>query len=292
MYKKFLFTLTPLFIFLYSFGQNSILWKVTNENTKYTSYILGTYHLMGSGFVDSYPILKEKINKSDIVITETKIDRVKAMEYYNSRQPSKMLETVLSAEDLEYLKEIFKNGKIDLEKFSPGELLMKLQVYYPKYKCNAIKSDDTLVIDEYVQYIGDQNQKKSYFLETDSFGLEKLTELTKIYDWKFFKKNISGILKRYRSQEIDESQCLFANQYTSFNLDYKFTTSCNSNLLEISASNELVKSRNTSWMKKIPFLLENNNCFIAVGLMHLYYDCGLLEQLKKLGYKVEKVEMK
>ena len=108
----------------------------------------------------------------------------------------------------------------------------------------------------------------------------------------FSKKNISGILKRYRSQEIDESQCLFANQYTSFNLDYKFTTSCNSNLLEISASNELVKSRNTSWMKKIPFLLENNNCFIAVGLMHLYYDCGLLEQLKKLGYKVEKVEMK
>ena len=44
-------------------------------------------------------------------------------------------------------------------------------------------------------------------------------------------------------------------------------------------------------MKQLPSLLETNNCFIAVGLGHLYYDFGLLEQLKKLGYIVEEVKM-
>ncbi|MEO7445886.1 MAG: TraB/GumN family protein [Ferruginibacter sp.] len=292
MYKKNLLTLFPLFLFMSSFGQNSILWKVTNTKTKYTSYILGTYHLIGSGFVDSYPTIKEKINKADLIITETKLDRLKSREYYNSRQSSNMLSTVLPQEDIDYLKEIFKKGKIDLEKFTPGEILLKLHAFYPKFKCSAIKNDDTLVIDEYIQYLGNQNQKKSYFLETDSFGLEKITELTKAYDWKFFKRKIPGILKRYKSNDIEESLCLFANQYTSFDLDYKLNASCNKNQKGIAGTSKMMKTRNIDWMKQIPLLLENNNCFIAVGLFHLYYDCGILEQLKKIGYEVEKVEMK
>ena len=292
MNKKILVTLLPLILFICSFGQNSILWKVTNTKTKYTSYILGTYHLIGSGFVDAYPVIKEKINEADLVITETKLDRLKSKDYYNSRQSSTMLSTVLPQQDIDYLKEIFKKGKIDIEKFTPGEILLKLQAFYPKFKCNSIKNDDTLVIDEYIQYLGNQNQKKPYYLETDSFGLEKITELTKAYDWEFFKKYIPGILKKYRSKEIDESQCLFANQYTSFDLDYKFNASCNSNQKGLAGDSELTRTRNIDWMKQIPPLLENNNCFIAVGLFHLYYECGILEQLKKLGYEVEKVEMK
>ncbi len=292
MYKKILLTIFPLFLLLYSFAQNSILWKVTNSKTNYTSYILGSYHLIGSSFVDSYPVIKEKFNKADLVITETKLDKEKSREYYNVRPSSEMINTVLPKEDVDYIKDIFKKGKIDIEKFTPGELLVRLQAFYPKFKCDAIKNDDSLVIDQYIQYLADQSEKKNYFLETDSFGLEKITELTKAYDWKFFKNYIPGILKKYRSKDIDEAQCQFANEYTSFDLDYKFGTSCDSKDKGLAGDVELTKARNLDWMHQLPPLLENNNCFIAVGLYHLYYECGLLEQLKKLGYEVEKVEMK
>ncbi|WP_312820240.1 hypothetical protein [Kaistella carnis] len=52
METKRLFTLISLLIFFLSFGQNSVLWKVTNKNTALTSFILGTYHLAGQEFVN------------------------------------------------------------------------------------------------------------------------------------------------------------------------------------------------------------------------------------------------
>ncbi|WP_394343630.1 TraB/GumN family protein [Flavobacterium cerinum] len=42
----------------------------------------------------------------------------------------------------------------------------------------------------------------------------------------------------------------------------------------------------------MPGLVKNNSCFIAVGLAHLRYKCGLIEQLRYLGYSVERVTMK
>ncbi len=292
MYKKTLLT-TLLLCFLFcSFAQNSILWKVSNSKSSYVSYILGTYHLAGNSFIDSFPVIKEKLKFSNLVITETKLDREKSREYYNVRPSSNMLSTVLKQEDIDYLKDIFKNGKIDIEKFTPGEILVRLQAFYPRFKCSAIKNNDTLVIDQYIQYLADKNQKKSYFLETDSFGLEKITELTKGIDWNTFKNYIPVILNKYRSENIDESQCVFADEYTSFDLDYKFESSCGSNEKGLPGDDELTKARNLDWMKQLPPLLENNNCFIAVGLYHLYYECGILAQLKKAGYEVEKVEMK
>jgi uncharacterized protein YbaP (TraB family) len=38
--------------------------------------------------------------------------------------------------------------------------------------------------------------------------------------------------------------------------------------------------------------LENRNCFIAVGLSHLMYKCGLINQLKELGYTITPIEIK
>ena len=146
-------------------------------------------------------------------------------------------------------------------------------------------------MDEYVQYLGNQNHKKAYYFETDSFQLEKITAMTKMYDWKFFKRKIPALLKKYRSKNIDENLCQLANQYTSFNLDYKFSTNRSTNQKRVSGNSESVKKRNDDWMKQLPSLLETNNCFIAVGLGHLYFDFGLLEQLKKLGYIVEEVKM-
>ncbi|MEP6677076.1 MAG: TraB/GumN family protein [Ferruginibacter sp.] len=292
MYKQIYLPLLLSFFMFSSSAQNTVLWKVTDTHSSKTSYILGTYHLIGSGFIDSYPVIKEKINAADVVITETKMERVKAREYYNSRPSSERWGLVLSTDDMDYIKEIFKHGKIDIEKFTPGELYVKLLAFYPKYKCNSIKNEDTLSMDEYIQYLGNQDHKKAYYFETDSFQLEKITAITNVYDWAFFKKNIPAVLKKYRSKDIDPEQCQLANQYASFNLDYKFSTTWSASLKGVVGNSELIKKRDDDWMKQIPSLLENNNCFIAVGLLHLYFDCGLLEQLKKRGYLIEEVKMK
>jgi uncharacterized protein YbaP (TraB family) len=42
----------------------------------------------------------------------------------------------------------------------------------------------------------------------------------------------------------------------------------------------------------LPGELDGHNCFIDVGMQHLCNRCGLIVQLRALGYTVEPVEMR
>jgi uncharacterized protein YbaP (TraB family) len=273
-------------------GQKTILWKVTNPNTKNISYLLGTYHLFGESFVDSLPLIKEKIQGSNFVITETKIDKVKSSAYYNSRPVSTALSDNLPKEDVDFITNIFKQrpGQIDVSKYTAGELFVKLQSLYPTYKCSVINKKNKLAMDEYIQQLGNQSQKQLYYFETDTLQLELFTKAVSAYDWKFFKKNIHALLDKYKKEIPDENLCTLANEYSSFEIDYKFEEPCavsnSKNATEI-----LLNKRNEEWMQTLLPFLEKNSCFIAVGLLHLKTQCGIIEKLKARGYKIEPITL-
>lgn len=286
-----LLTISLFFCSTISFGQNTILWKVTNSNNKNISYLLGTYHQFGESFIDSLPVIKEKLQASDLIITEVKVDRAKWAELYNARPSSDTLSTILSKKDIEFITGILKKGQVDISKYTPGELIAKLQSNFPMTICNAINKTDKKLMDEYVQLLGSQLQKQLYYFETDSFQIDIVKQTLQMYDWNFFKKNVPALLDIYRNGKQNESLCSFPNQYASFTLDYKFEEDCNV-LKDAKVNEDLVKKRNEDWMQKLPSLLEHNNCFIAVGLKHFYTKCGLIQRLKGLGYTVEPVTMK
>jgi len=52
----------------------------------------------------------------------------------------------------------------------------------------------------------------------------------------------------------------------------------------------LNKKRNQQWLEKLPALMKEKPSFIAVGCAHLAGEDGLIEGLRKLGYKVEPVK--
>jgi uncharacterized protein YbaP (TraB family) len=287
MHRK-LLTIAFLLFTSITFAQNTILWKVTKAESSKVSYLLGTYHFFGNSFVDSLPVIREKLNACDLVVTEVKIDRARTIAYYNSRPSSTELSAALSEDDFNYIATLFKNSGVDITKFSPGELFVRLSAAYPKFKCSVINANDKLIMDEYIQQLGNEQHKTEYYFETDSFQLEKMYEATKVYDWKFFKKSMPPLLAQYRSKTPDKALCAFPEQYASFTVDYRFKDECQ----QFNGSDVLIKNRNEDWMQKLPALLEKNNCFIAVGLAHLYFKCGLIEKLRALGYTVEPVAMK
>ena len=45
-------------------------------------------------------------------------------------------------------------------------------------------------------------------------------------------------------------------------------------------------------MQTIPGYLETNNCFIIVGLSHLMYACGLINQLRERGFTLTPINVK
>jgi uncharacterized protein YbaP (TraB family) len=69
----------------------------------------------------------------------------------------------------------------------------------------------------------------------------------------------------------------------NFDFNYTFEEQCNSaNIIE----------RNKAWMPVILETLKDQSAFIAVGLLHLSGDCGLIQQLRQNGYKVDPVILK
>ncbi len=200
------------------FGQNTILWKIRNANSNYISYLLGSNHLFGSSFVDSYPIIKEKLSSCDLVITETEINRIKIAEYYNSRNYLDTLSSVLSKEDLNFVSNIFKSKGINVLKLTPGELYIKLLNYFPKYKCKELIQTDSLTMDEYVQYLGSKYQKSLYYFETDLFQVSILNGVFKQYDWPYFKAIIPSGLAKYKKGNTNKNTCAFVKQYASLRL--------------------------------------------------------------------------
>lgn len=280
-----------LFFATVASAQHTILWKITAPSSKRVSYLLGTYHLFGNSFVDSLPVIREKLQECSMVITETRMERDRIRSYYNARPGSDTIYSVLSKEDIDLVASVFKKGQINITQFTPGEIFAKMQAFYPKYKCAVLNRGDSGSMDEYIQQMGAQQQKTLYYLETDSLQMEKLSLATSQFDWTFFKRNMPAVLARYRSTKPDDKLCAMMNEYASFAMDYQFKKKCN--ILNNAASNEaLIVSRNADWMQKLPPLLENNTCFIAVGIAHLYATCGLPEQLKQLGYTVEPISMK
>jgi hypothetical protein len=237
-------------------------------------------------------VIKEKIKNTDIIITETKMDRLVYKESFKNRPSSDSLFIVLSKEDADYIAGLFRKTTAEISKYTAGELLIKLQTNYPRLRCSVINKKDTLTMDEYTQIIGRRLGKQSYNLETDSFQVGKINGALAKYDWAFFKRNAPLILSLYRNKKTNEVSCYALNQYASFAIDYKFKETCNFLKGTVMTNDEFVKKRNEDWMRQLPGLLEKNNCFIAVGFGHLCNQCGLIKQLESLGYIIEPVSMK
>ena len=54
---------------------------------------------------------------------------------------------------------------------------------------------------------------------------------------------------------------------------------------------ELLVKRNESWIQKMTELMKDKSVFFAVGAAHLCGEEGLIELIKKKGYRVEGMKL-
>lgn len=58
---------------------------------------------------------------------------------------------------------------------------------------------------------------------------------------------------------------------------------------EAAWTKQLLSERNKLWLKKLEGQFEKERCFVAVGAAHLMKEHGLVEGLRRMGYKVSPV---
>ncbi|WP_207535681.1 TraB/GumN family protein [Desertivirga arenae] len=291
---KLLNLITAMVIALQSIAQsgtseNGLLWEISGKGLQESSYLYGTYHLMGKSFTDTLPGLMKAFQHSKLIVGEVVIEDEMAM-------AQKMMPYMtLQGKGL--------NEILSPSEFSEVDAVMTAKTGAPLTVYNAFKpttvqillvakiapgniSPDNPGLDIFFQKEGAKNGKKVAGLET----IEKQSALllnTPI------EKQKEDLLKTVRENEryANESKKLF-DAYKSENLseiEKLIRESPDSSAEQLKT---LLIDRNKEWVKLLPDFLNKGNVFLAVGAGHLPGKEGIIELLKTAGYTVRPVSLK
>jgi uncharacterized protein YbaP (TraB family) len=265
-----------------TFAQSTILWKVVHQQTNKESFLLGTLHQMGNSFVDSIPIIADKLKVSEIAIFETFNHSERIKERLNSRSHNYEYKEVLKQKEIEYIQNLFDSLGVPISKLSPIEALIKMDQIYVETICGTVKPyDNWNHFDNYLVDKATQYEVELMELENDSIQLSDINSAVEKYNYADFKKALKREIKSLQKGKVNTQRCQYVWNYMNFDLDYQFNVEC--------SKSRGLKARNDEWISVIEPILSEKSAFLVVGIMHLFGNCGLISQLRAKGYLVEPI---
>jgi uncharacterized protein len=266
--------------------ENSLLWEVTGKGLKEPSYLFGTFHLLGSEFIDSLSHVKARFNESKTLAGEMVFDNSMTEKMMKAAvMQDTTLQNLLSEEEYAktsaWLKELTGMDLRIFDTYNPAMIqLMMVALLQQKLNKKAI-----VPMDLYFQNLGKDN-KKIVGLESFEDQVEVLFSKTSYHQQarhlvEFVNEKESSIEmlvnmnRLYRQEDLAALMKMF------------FTTSYSS-----AEQNALLDDRNQKWMTILPGLFQEQRTFVAIGALHLPGENGLVHLLRKAGYTVRPVKSK
>jgi len=266
--------------------ENTLLWRISGKNLATPSYLFGTIHMICGNDIQLSDSLKSAIRQSDKVYLELDMDNIFELMGVITKMKMKgdtTLADLMTAADYEKVKTFFKNQKTPLP-FS------MLETYKPLVAASTLMQssmdcDNPISMEQLIMQEAKSKNKKINGLETMSYQMsifdsipyklqaKQLVDYVNNYG-KDDNKEFEELTEAYRKQQLSKLEELTKKEDMGME---RFT--------EI-----LLYQRNINWVNKLKDLLLNNALVIAVGAGHLPGDKGVINLLKKAGYKVEPVK--
>lgn len=280
------------FILFLSFNANAqLFWKITGNGLTKPSYLFGTHHLIEKEQIKNFDKALTICKDADAVVGEITLAD-KAGNQMKMMQGSVMQGTtykeLMSEEDYTLVDNEFKQlmgaGLDQLGTLKPM-MLNTLFVVMNYIKLNNLTKQPE-AIDNIFQKTAIENGKKVLAVETmdqqidilfNSISLNRQAEIL-VKDIKEKDKGIDDLKK------LNEL-------YLAGDLIGAENLNSENDSMTPEEENIIIYNRNNNWMKQIPELIKTQQCFIAVGFLHLAGETGLINQLKNEGYKVDAVEL-
>lgn len=287
--KKLMTSLFTTFLFvLMSFGQtepkSSLLWEITGNDLKQPSYLFGTIHIICKEDFFLPPAVTEKFTNADQVFLELDMDDpmmiLKMMQLLQlpKGQTIKQLfgDSAFQEFDKKY-KEITGGSAMMFNTFKPFMLMSMLTE--KSLNCPSRESYEQTFI-----AMAARQKKNIKGLETiedqvavfdsipDSTEIANLKNM--VWDFEKGKEEFKKLVAVYKTQDVDSM--------------YRLTNQ-SPELME--AENELLVKRNSKWIPVMKTNMQKTSCFFAVGAAHLGGDIGVINLLRKQGYKVKPVKL-
>lgn len=268
--------------------KSSLLWKIEHPETKEVSYIFGTYHLIGSDYLEQNPKVEKAYTEAKTVVVETVLDSsamltvaMKAMMFDNS-----LKNLVDSADYLLLQQEIEPIIGMPIAQFDNIKPIM-LSTMYTVAKAQEVTPEDFAFegtpIDFFFAENGKETGKKVVALETAMEQAEIL------FDSQTVEEQAAALVESVKAEMEDNLSSEVLDAYKEQDLDrlWKLTQDGDESMGEMTL---LLDDRNQKWIPKLKPLLEEGDVFIAVGALHLPGETGVLKLLKKEGFKVKSVK--
>ena len=271
-----------------SSSENTLLWRVSGKGLSQPSYIFGTIHLLCADDLGLSDSLRAAIRTSDKVYLELDMDNM--FEMMGAIQKMKMrndttLSDLLSDSDYQKVKTFFAGRKSIvpfsiLETYKP--MLAASMVMQSAFDCAEAISMEQLIMQQ-----AKQNRKEIKGMETMAYQLS-------IFDSIPYKVQANQLLSFINDTDSDEKASKeyqeMASAYRSQELD-KLEKLINKDEFGMEGfADLLLYNRNSNWVRKMDKIFASGGAVIAVGAGHLPGQKGVLNLLKKAGYKVEPVQ--
>lgn len=291
---------TLMLVLACTVAQAQILYRIDGNGLEKPSYIVGTYHLAPSTFVDSIPGARAAFDAVEQVYGE--VDMLETLKPENMEKMQKVmmlpegttLSSLLDKEQMDRLNALLRevmgvdmtNEAVaaQLDKLSPSTL--ETQISLLVYMKNMPTLDVTSMIDTYFQQEAVKKGKGIGGLETADFQMEVLygASLEKqVKSLMCFVDNFQDgvemaefITAAYFAQDLE--------QLEELNLEEQ-EDECSSP----EDNEKLIYGRNADWVKKMPEIMKAKPTLFVVGAFHLCGERGVLKMLEAQGYTVEGV---
>ncbi|MEI6753539.1 MAG: TraB/GumN family protein [Paludibacter sp.] len=272
----------------FSHIQSQLLWKITGNGLKHPSYLFGTHHLIPIQFLDSVPGLFKAFNECEIVVGEMVLNNLDASSKIQQAaiMPNQTkISDLLTTEDYKLvdneLKATLKFGLKEVSVMNPTMILTMYEM--EKYKKLTGLSDDKQS-DSYFQLVAEEKNKKV-------LGLETIDEqIAILFGNGSLKRQAAVLVESIRKKDTMLQEMIQLNSpYKAGKLNDLLLLSKGKGDITDMTDEEFRKmadNRNVNWMTKLPKMIKESSCFIAVGALHLPGQNGLLKLLEKEGYKV------
>lgn len=291
--KKILGILTLLCL---AVGVNAqLLWKISGNGLTENSYLMGTHHLAPISIKDSIQGMQTAFDQTQQVYGELKMSEMQdpnasaaLMQKYMTTETDTTFKSLFTDEEYEKINQCAKeNLMFDvgmLPKVKPVFLTNNLIVVLYMKHIGGFNPQEQL--DTYFQTQATEKGKKAEGLETMDFQLDLL------YNGSSLKRQAETLICFINN--IDENLEL-AKELTEAYMAQDLKTLekiSDSELCGMSQQEEeaMIDNRNKKWAKMLPEIMNAAPTFVAVGVLHLPGENGLLNLLKQQGYTVEPVK--
>jgi hypothetical protein len=266
----------------------SILYKVSSPTS--TVYILGSIHLAKP---ELYPLKKpieEAYGKSDVLVVELDPNSQHSMQVIQSSmmtlgmyKPGKSLKSELTPKTYRLLSDYLKKTGLSLDimqPMRPWTVMLQLSVM----EMMRLGYDPNLGIDQH--FLQKAKGEGKPVLEIES-AEEQMALLSKE------DKTFQDLLLRYTIEEMHEMEPLLNEMFRSWKTgDAKGLAKVVDSSLVVDPRlkeiyEELITKRNYKMTKKIASYLKTaKTYFVVVGAGHVVGDEGIVDLLKRRGFKV------